>query len=264
MHTNKKGKIYVYSGTGNCYAAARQIAQALDFDVIHLTNELSEEKTNIITHAAVIIYPTYAYGMPFTVKRFILNNTFNVDYLAVLTTFGSRHGGALAEAIRLFRKRKQKTHYTMGIKAVENYVHFFGHVKQKTSDKRTTMQKQKTDKIITDIQNKKANRRLRFRPFSTFAAFVGRRGFRILSKRYKVLDTCNSCGLCKKICPAAAITLIPDKNEKSVPVFNHKTCDHCQGCLQLCPQRALKFGRIKPESPRYKHPDTNLKDLIKR
>lgn len=288
-----KAQILAYSGTGNCYAAAKQLAELIDGEVEHLTADLFNQPEKITADTLVIIFPTYAYGMPATVKKFIKKNTFDVKYLCVLSTYGSKHGGALAEAIKAFKKRGQKVHYTNGAKSVENYVHVFGNrqIKEKMVQKRTTIQSQKMELIAQDILAKKENKRVMFRPFSSMVACIGRKAYSLLTARYRVLDTCTSCGICYRICPANAITMkekpakpgerivgcsagcsschcaIDKESEaktKKVPKFNRKKCDHCQGCLQLCPQKALRFGRIKPNTPRYNHPDTNLKELLKR
>lgn len=50
----------------------------------------------------------------------------------------------------------------------------------------------------------------------------------------KTLDTCTSCGLCAKICPAGAI----DKNN---PKKISDGCLMCCACVKACPQNAKYF-----------------------
>lgn len=256
----EKDKIYVYSGTGNCLAASKQLAAELDMEVVHLTVELAENKTAISGERCIVVFPTYGYGLPKTVRKFLKSCTFQVQYMAVLTTIGSHHGGSLAEAIRLLKRRKQKVSYTKGIKTVENYVHMFGWSDDETVEKRQTMQKNITAQIAEDIKARKANKRCLCRPFSFFVACITRGASTLFAKRYKILSTCTGCGICAKVCPSRAITL----SEQKKPCVAAKKCEHCQACLQLCPQQAIKFGRIKPGGKRYKHCDIEFKDMLKR
>ena len=80
-------------------------------------------------------------------------------------------------------------------------------------------------------------------------------------------DYCDGLGDCLPVCPTGAIRMKERKrkgNVVSVPKFKARKCDHCQACMQLCPKRAIKYFRIKPQSPRYLHHDVTLNELIKR
>ena len=49
-------------------------------------------------------------------------------------------------------------------------------------------------------------------------------------------EACKACGVCKRACPADAIT-----GEKKVPhVIQQETCIKCRSCLEAC-----KFGAVK-------------------
>jgi len=256
-------EIFCYSGTGNCLSSAKQLAAALNMTVVHITDELASSKISFAGEMGIIIYPVYAYEMPKTVKRFILNNSFNYKYFAVLTTFGSSPGGAYAEAIRLFRKRKQRIHYTGGAKSVENFVHMFKLPPEDKIKQLTQTQRELTKSLAEDITTRKTNKRFKFRPFSKLISMLFRSVTGIFARRYRVTDACTGCEICLKICPANAITMI-EKGGKKIPTFLDKKCDHCQSCLQLCPHRAIRFGKVQPESRRYCHADVKTGEMIKR
>ncbi|MCL2755584.1 MAG: EFR1 family ferrodoxin [Firmicutes bacterium] len=271
-------KIFVYTGTGNSYASAKQMASEIEnAEVIFITDELGESRTHIECETCIIIFPVYGYGMPKTVRRFIKQSTFKVDYFAVLGTVGSTQGGALAEAIRLLRGKGQKVHYTNRIKCVENYVHMF---KLPTEEKIETLcqsQCELTSNIVQDIKARVENKRILLRPESSFVSGVFKVASPFFARRYRVDADCNGCGICYRVCPALAIEMKElrtieinqETNEeietiKKRPEFTAKKCDHCQACLQLCPKRAILFGKITKDGRRYCHKDANIKELFKR
>lgn len=255
--------IFCYSGTGNSLASAKQISKHFNMPVKMITAELVAEKPEIACDFCVIIYPAYAYGAPVSVKKFILNSNFKVNYMVLLTTYGSRHGGSLAEIIRLLKKKKQKVSYSSGIKAVENYVPMFGLTKDKEVKKRIEAQRQKTEELIAILEQRVCNKRNTFRPFSRIISKIFRVVKPMFAKTYRVKNRCNGCGICVKVCPVNAITIIK-KGERTVPKFKALKCDHCQGCLQLCPHKAIKYVRVRPKTGRYRHSDVTLNELFKR
>jgi len=225
-----------------------------------ITAELVASKPVIEGELGIIMAPPYAYGLPMTVKRFIQASAFRVQYMAVLATPGSTHGGMLAEAARLLSRRKQKVSYSMGIKSVENFVQMFKLPSEEGIVLANIRQNERTDAVIADIKNRKRKRRFLFRPDSSFVSFLFRRITATFARRYRFTEACNGCGICAKVCPARAITVFEGKKPRVDP----KKCDHCEGCTMLCPQKAIRFGKITPDSRRYKHPDVSLGELYKR
>jgi uncharacterized protein (DUF362 family) len=61
----------------------------------------------------------------------------------------------------------------------------------------------------------------------------------IFTARPVVVKTkCISCGNCKKICPAGAITM-PEK----FPRFDYRKCIRCYCCHEICPEKAIPLKR---------------------
>src|SRR5665647_3071453 len=52
-------------------------------------------------------------------------------------------------------------------------------------------------------------------------------------------DKCIGCGICSKVCPSLAITLV---NRKAV--VNEKDCRGCGGCNQRCPVYAIEMVKL--------------------
>jgi len=258
-----KGFAFVFSGTGNNLASAKQLATEFNLEIVHITDELKNKKASFEGEIGILLFPTYGLGLPSTARKFILSSNFNFKYMAVLTAMGSHHGGSLSEAIRCFKKRGQKVHYSRGILSVENFTHLFGYGPIKRADFKIERQHKITSKIAKDISVRKTNKRILFRPLSFIVACITRRGTKIFTTRYKFLENCSGCGICVKICPANALKMVQTKNGIK-PEMTRKKCDNCQGCLQLCPNKAIKFGRVKPKNIRYIHKDVTLDELLKR
>ncbi|MCL2846617.1 MAG: EFR1 family ferrodoxin [Firmicutes bacterium] len=253
-------KIFCYSGTGNSLASAKILAEEFGAAIVHITAELVESAPQVEGEMCIIIFPVYGYGLPMLVKRFLRASRFSRETdIIVLSTIGSKHGGAIAEAIRMVRRRGGRVRYSWGIKAVENYVHMFRLPPEERLKVICERQREKTYAVAKNIRDGKRNRRFPFRPESAFVRFVFRRASRVFARRYKFTDACNGCGVCYRVCPPLAIDMV-ERKPKVMP----KKCDHCQACMQLCPARAIHFGRVTPEGRRYLHQDIGVKELMRR
>jgi len=59
---------------------------------------------------------------------------------------------------------------------------------------------------------------------------------------YTIIEVCNGCGACKKICPAGAIS----GTAKKPHTIDEELCIECGVCGKVCPKLAVKdnLGRI--------------------
>ena len=252
---NELIKIYYFSGTGNSLWSAKKIAEKTGAELINIGAEMEKSEVVLDADAVVLLYPAYAYGPPLIVRNFIKRAVIKTNYLAAFVTYGTSPGGALAGIKSIVKKKTKCPSYFGKIPSVENYIAIFGPPKPKTAEARLRMQSEATEKAAAVIIERKTNKINIFRPFSTFVFTLFTIGVKIFYKWYDVNKTCNSCGICAKVCPVSAITM---KNGK--PEFSRK-CEHCQGCLNFCPQRAISFVRLKPATPRYNHPEIKVSDI---
>ena len=54
-------------------------------------------------------------------------------------------------------------------------------------------------------------------------------------------DNCTACGLCKKVCPANAISIKKDENNKLVSYkIDYGKCIFCGNCVYYCPNKSIQ------------------------
>ena len=250
-------KIYYFSGTGNTLWSAKKLSELIggETELINIGMAIQKDDKVLEADAIILLFPSYAYGAPIIVNRFVRQAVFKTGYIAVFVTYGSAQGGALAEIGRILKRKKTGPVFFGRIPSVENYIPIFGVQKKQTIERRLLLQKKSTDEAAHSVINRRTNRINTFRPISAFISFLFSLGIKIFRKWYRVSDECNGCGVCEKTCPVSAIII---QNKR--PVFGDK-CQHCNGCLNWCPRQAIQFGRIKAETPRYHHPEINITEI---
>jgi len=254
-------KIYYFSGTGNSLWSARKIAEAIGDEcaLINIGLEAGKDKLPVEADAVILVFPSYAFGLPLAVRRFAINAVFKTPYLAAFITNGSTPGGTAASLSRILKRKGIGALYFGLIPAVENYIAIFGPPKEETERRRLEMQRKATEEAVRCVMERRVNRVNTFRPVSAFIWLLFSLGVKIFYKRYWVSDDCDSCCICEKVCPVSAVSMRGEPG-KARPVFSAK-CEHCQGCLNWCPKRAIHFGRLNSSVARYHHPEISLRDM---
>ena len=67
-------------------------------------------------------------------------------------------------------------------------------------------------------------------------------------REFRTDHTCNSCGLCEKLCPTKSIQIVNKKPKWA------NTCEQCMRCVNYCPEQAIfqkGGGNIKGKNNYY-------------
>jgi ferredoxin len=249
--------IYYFSGTGNTYWSAKKIAERIgDAALVSISREIKQSEIHVDADAAVFLFPSYAYGMPGIVRRFLERAEIRADYLAALVSYGTSPGGTLGEVSRVLRRKKLTLNYGGRIPAVENYIPIFGAPSARLRKKWLVLQTAATEKAAEAILSRASNKMPTFAPLSSFVSTLFRSVCPKMGRLYRVSDACNACGFCAQLCPAGAIKMTPEG-----PQFQN-ICEQCQACLNFCPQKAITFGRLRADTERYHHPEVTVGELI--
>ena len=253
-------KIFYFSSTGNTLWSARKIAELSGGECELVNIGVEAEKNEIIleAEAVVLLFPSYAYGLPLIVSRFAKRAVFKTPYVAAFATYGTSPGGTLAAMRRILKTKNIGSQFFGSIPAVENYLAIFGPQKTETIEQRMAMQRMATEEAARCVAERRTNRIITFRPASVFVWLLFSMGVKIFYRFYRVSGDCNGCRICEKVCPVSAITMRDGR-----PVFSGR-CEHCQGCVDICPRRAIHFGRANSRTPAYHHPEISLSDLMDR
>lgn len=252
-----KNRIYFFTGTGNSYHLAKQIADKLpecDLEAIY-----AEMDTTVPAGLERIgfVFPVYYRGLPSMVAEFLKNAAFPAQgdtYVFSIATYGGMVGKTNAQVSALLAKKNITLNYGGGLRMFPNYVvkynMFLNPEKTaKSADKRAVS-------IIRNIVGKKIKPAAPTAQMSDYYnEAIG--GVHSIDKGYQISDACTSCGVCASVCPAKNITL-----EDGKPTFHHK-CEQCVACIQHCPKRAIDFEDKTQARKRYTHPMVKSGELAK-
>jgi len=232
--------MFYFTGTGNSLFAARKIAESTCAKLISIPQAIREQKT-YTDDCIGFIYPQYANGLPKMVRSFILNNSFEADYVFAVDLYAGIHINALGEIAGII-----PINYGAYLKTPFNFIHMFNSPKNPKAVLAKT--EKRIEEIIVDIKNRKTNV---IRPRKA----VGNATKHFGEARNKVLtDLCTKCGICVNTCPASNIEI------GEVLHFRNK-CEICYACVNLCPEHAIYSNNVSLKRRQYRNPYVSIDDI---
>lgn len=230
-------KIFYYSATGNSLHVARKLGGEL----VSIPKLLKEGlKLEFKADKIGIVFPCNYLGLPRMVKEFLSKAKLESDYVFAIMTYGNYSGGALDMLKAAASAANIKLSYLNEILMIDNYLPMFEMNRQKEGAAEKNID-ESLRQIVSDVKKGEVSLKL-YGPARTLISRVAAAYHMLRLKnadsRFTVEDSCNGCGLCEKVCPAANIVMINKRPEYQ----GH--CEECMACTQLCPQNSI---RIKGE-----------------
>lgn len=284
-------KIYYFSGTGNSFVVARDIAKKVKADLISIPKVINMEEIQVDAESVGIIFPSYLAalcGLPLIVERFIkkIENIESLNIFAVCTCGGYECVNALPPLRRLRQiirscGGKLSAEYSTRLPMNnQDYDHIPIPI---TRDHQVIINKSKTkiDNICYRIINKKGTKcktakalfNLLMTPLYKMMqqsiinalkekakepADTKLKYFQLIpltDKSIRVDEKCVGCGICAKVCPVNNIKIVDNK-----PEFQHR-CEMCFACDEWCPSDAIHHWS-RSKDVKYHHPEAEISHMF--
>lgn len=261
-----KDTILYFSGTGNSLQVAKDINSELKgFNLCNIASIITEEKIKIEGKVLGVVFPVIYARLPLIVEKVLEKLEFNKDtYVFAIAT----HGGGPAEVLIKLRKALKSKGILLNsgflIHMPGNNIFAYGANSIEKENKIFEKEKKKVKKITHIIRERKNCKcELSKLVVDTLIDRVFIRttdkiveNLHLRDNDFWVNDTCNSCKLCKRICPVNNIQINTGK-----PIWKH-SCEQCAACIQYCPKQAIQWGKKTIKRKRYRNPNINVIELL--
>ncbi|MCG8540469.1 MAG: EFR1 family ferrodoxin [Clostridia bacterium] len=260
--------IYYFTGTGNSLRVAKSLAQ--DFEscsIVPIAEALTEKQSDIECEAVGFIFPVYFYGLPEIVVRFIKQLEFknNPYCFAVAVSGHEAVGGAIPQMQKLLTSKEQRLMAGFYVNMVFNFILWPVWDVPKESKHKHIYDKaeakiRKIAKIVGIRQNKIERGAYDIPGTYIISSSINKYWDTYMRKKdskFNVKDSCNSCGICERICPVNNICI-----EEGRPRWMNNNCQQCIACLHCCPTKAIQYGSITVNKRRFFNPDIALEEIM--
>jgi ferredoxin len=242
-----KNIIYYFTGRGNSLRVANELAKRLG-DTETRFMRMEEGTIGTSVERIGIITPVIDFGIPSYVKRFIksMNCSGTKPYVFAIVTCG---GMPCASSLQLKKCLKRQ-----GFEPDSDFLFKFGleqytdNAWNKMMDEMASVIQAKTVKPFVGIP-------LKDRLLTALANPLARMMIPGDDRKFHVNESCNGCGICKKICLVDNIKIIDKK-----PVWLHK-CEQCAACFGWCPKKAI-YGTNLAAKTHYTNPYVTLSQIL--
>ena len=216
--------IYYFSGTGNSFAVAGELATKTGNEKIIPIANAVEANISGETDSIGIVFPILMFGVAPFVKNFIKKLVAATENKYVF--FVATNGGLIAGSFLQIQK------ITKGNRT-NQYSYYSFVIKRKDFSK--TDWEASVQNVVQSISKKESRAidHISFRDRIILTGMINPLGNTMMKASFAATDACTGCGTCYRICPTGSIGMKNGKPEWA------KTCSLCYGCINWCPVHAI-------------------------
>lgn len=243
--------IFYFTGTGNSKYIASKIANETGDELISITENIKTgaARSFSVGKDVVFVLPTYAWRIPRVVKNWIIETDFaGAERAWFVMSCGGEIGNAPEYNRRLCADKGWAYMGTVPIIMPDNYIIMFNAPDTPEAKKIIKKAEPSVLKAAETIKSGKSFEEPRKRLYDRFMSSAINSlfyRFHVKTKPFRVLDSCNSCGKCARICPLNNIRI-----KEGRPEWKDK-CTHCMACISYCPTAAIEYGKKTVGKKRY-------------
>lgn len=235
--------IFYFSGTGNSKWVAEYLANKLNDSVVNIVDVKDKSYTFTEGQKVGLVFPVYAWSVPQIVFEFAKKIDAQGAFVYSICTCGSEAGKTMKKLGKVIPLNS-----AYSIFMPSNYIIGMGSESEEKIQSKITNAKKRLDIICNDIdkcicKSDITEGSLLILKSGLVAPLFNK--FGRTTKKFKVTEGCNSCGLCEKVCMAKTITIKDGK-----PTWG-KECYQCLACINRCPQNAIEYGKTTVGRARY-------------
>ncbi|MFZ5354420.1 MAG: EFR1 family ferrodoxin [Bacillota bacterium] len=252
--------IYYFSGSGNSLKVAKDIAEGLgDAALIPMVKALAEETVNS-DEVTGIVFPVYSWGIPRMVLKFV-KGIKTSKYLFAVITYGGSTGFTMQQLERLLEANSVKLNAGFEVQMPDCYIPMFDAHSQEEQQRMFRQEKDKVNEIVSSVNNREnvsvtIKKTLMNYILSGVVYKAAIKYFSKSDKNFWVKEGCNSCGICRRVCPVQNVSLKDGR-----PSWSHN-CEACMACIQWCPKEAIQYGKKSEKRKRYHNPDIKINEMF--